>query len=156
MNIGLSSEDRESIRQILLPLLADETVLYFKTRNFHWNVKGPNFIQLHKFFEEQYDAIDDSIDDIAEKIRTYGFPVQASLKELSELARLSESFLNPNKTADEMLIELVDNHEQIVRILRSDLEMAQTKFNDSGIADYLTGLMQYHEKAAWLLRSHLQ
>ncbi len=156
MNIGLSSEDRESIRQILLPLLADETVLYFKTRNFHWNVKGPNFMQLHKFFEELYNTIDDSIDDIAEKIRTYGYPVQGSLKELYELARLPESYFSPNKSADEMLNELVDNHEQLVRVLRSDLEMAQTKFNDAGIADYLTGLMQYHEKAAWLLRSHLQ
>lgn len=156
MNIGISPEDRESIRQILLPLLADETVLYFKTRNFHWNVKGPNFMPLHKFFEELYDAIDDSIDDIAEKIRTYGFPVQGSFKELLEVARLQESFLNTNKTAIEMIQELVDNHEQLVRQLRSDLEIAQNEFKDAGIADYLTGLMQYHEKAAWLLRSHLQ
>ena len=51
-NIGLTDEQREGVVQMLTTLLADEYLLYTKTRNYHWNVVGPQFNDLHKFFEE--------------------------------------------------------------------------------------------------------
>ncbi|MGE5339024.1 MAG: Dps family protein, partial [Gemmatimonadota bacterium] len=66
---GLSDKARKTMVDVLNRLLADEFVLYVKTRNFHWNVVGPNFSELHKFFEGQYEQLDGSIDDIAERAR---------------------------------------------------------------------------------------
>ena len=68
-NIGLTAEQRAEIVEILHTLLADEYVLYTKTRNYHWNVTGSNFSELHKFFETQYDELDIIIDDVAERVR---------------------------------------------------------------------------------------
>jgi starvation-inducible DNA-binding protein len=56
MNIGLNDSQRKPVVDILNRLLADEVLLYLKTRNFHWNVVGPQFSELHKFFEAQYDG----------------------------------------------------------------------------------------------------
>jgi len=70
--ISLSDKDREGVVQILSTFLADEYVLYTKTRNYHWNIVGPQFNDLHKFFEEQYERLNEIVDDVAERIRTLG------------------------------------------------------------------------------------
>ena len=68
-NIGLSAKQRDGVVALLNATLADEYVLYTKTRNYHWNVTGPHFNDLHKFFELQYEALDRKIDEIAEFVR---------------------------------------------------------------------------------------
>lgn len=68
--IGLSEEQRECVTKILNILLSDEYVLYTKTRNYHWNVTGPQFNDLHKFFESQYGALDEIVDEVAERARS--------------------------------------------------------------------------------------
>ena len=69
-NIGLSEEQRAGVVKILNTLLSDEYVLYTKTRNYHWNVTGPQFNDLHKFFEEQYTELNEIVDDVAERARS--------------------------------------------------------------------------------------
>src|SRR6267142_6681654 len=71
-NLGIDDKDRAGVVKILNALLADEYVLYTKTRNYHWNVVGPQFNDLHKFFSDQYEAIDDFVDDVAARARTLG------------------------------------------------------------------------------------
>ncbi|MGH7873731.1 MAG: Dps family protein, partial [Candidatus Binatia bacterium] len=71
-NIGLSDEQCDKVVEILNTLLSDEYVLYTKTRNYHWNVLGPQFNDLHKFFEEQYTELNVVVDDVAERARTLG------------------------------------------------------------------------------------
>lgn len=71
-NIGISEKNRNEVISILGKILADQYVLYTKTRNYHWNVTGEDFAQYHKLFEEQYSAIDEDIDDVAERVRTLG------------------------------------------------------------------------------------
>ena len=66
LNIGLSEEDRKGVIGILSKVLADEYLLFTKTRNYHWNVVGPHFHDLHKFFESQYEEVDGKIDEIAD------------------------------------------------------------------------------------------
>jgi len=68
--IGLSDTNRNGVLKLLAPLLADEYVLYTKTRNYHWNVVGPQFNDLHRFFEAQYEALDEVVDDVAERARS--------------------------------------------------------------------------------------
>ena len=65
IDIALSDKNRKSAVEILNRLLSDEYVLYTKTRNYHWNVTGPDFSELHKFFEAQYEELDNLIDEVA-------------------------------------------------------------------------------------------
>ena len=150
--IGLTDTNRSGVIKLLIPLLADEYVLYTKTRNYHWNVVGPQFNDLHKFFAEQYEAIDDFVDDVAERARTLGGHAVATLSEFAEAARLKE---HPGQypSADDMLENLLADHEAIIRQLRADADAAAGKFHDMGTNDFLTGLMEEHEKMAWMLRS---
>jgi starvation-inducible DNA-binding protein len=153
-NIGLSDEQRDNVVKILNTLLSDEYVLYTKTRNYHWNVLGPQFNDLHKFFEEQYTELNVVVDDVAERARTLGAWAFGTLKEFSQHARLSE---HPGQypNAREMIANLLADHETLVRQLRSDSEAVE-KYHDMGTNDFLIGLMQKHEKMAWMLRAFLQ
>ena len=152
--IGLKGQVREEVGRVLNKLLADEHVLYIKTRNYHWNVVGPKFRTLHEFFEEQYKMLAPMIDDIAERARSVGVLAAGSMREFSSEARLSEEGGHPD--ADTMIKNLLDDHETIVRQLRTDIERVEDDLDDVGTADFLTGLMQQHEEQAWMLRSHLE
>jgi starvation-inducible DNA-binding protein len=154
-NIGLSDKQRAAVVKILNTLLADEYVLYTKTRRFHWNVTGTHFSELHKFFEAQYEALDEIVDQVAERARALGGLAAGSLAEFSQLTRLKENAgKNPNDQG--MLAALLDDHEAIIRHLRKDLEEVSEKHGDMGTNDFLTGLMEEHEKTAWMLRSYLK
>lgn len=89
-NIGLSDEQREGVVGILNTLLADEYVLYTKTRNYHWNVVGPQFNDLHKFFEAQYNALNEIVDDVAERSRALGGSALGTMTEFLKFTRLKE------------------------------------------------------------------
>ena len=154
-NVGLSQKQRQGVVDILSPLLADEYLLYTKTRNHHWNVVGPQFNDLHKFFEAQYEALDEVIDEVAERARALGGRAVGTLAEFLKLARLKE---HPGRqlAARDMLRDLLVDHETLVRILRRDLDVVMARHGDAGTSDFLTGLMERHEKTAWMLRSFLE
>ena len=152
--IGIADDMRRGVVEILSTLLADEYVLYTKTRNYHWNVEGMQFNDLHKFFEAQYEALDEVIDDVAERARSLGGRALGTLAEFTQRTRLKEE---PKKLPDakQMLGNLLADHETMARELRADLQTAMDKFGDAGTSDFLTGLMEKHEKMAWMLRSFL-
>jgi starvation-inducible DNA-binding protein len=152
LNIGLSESNRDGVVKILNNVLADEYVLYTKTRNYHWNVVGPQFNELHKFFEQQYEALNEMVDDVAERARSLGGKAYGTLAEFSQHTRLREQ---PGRqpAALTMVANLQADHEAMIRTLRADLETVMEKHNDAGTNDVLTGLMEKHEKMAWMLRS---
>lgn len=154
MNIGIEMADRNSVANMLGLLLADEHVLYIKLRNYHWNVMGVHFKPLHELFEEQYTALAGHIDDVAERIRSLGFLAPGSMDEFKRMARLEETS-HLNGDAQKMLENLLLDHEAIIQILRHDLEVADKEHNDMGTSDFLTGLMEAHEKMAWMIRAHM-
>jgi starvation-inducible DNA-binding protein len=153
LNIGLSESNRDGVVKILNNVLADEYVLYTKTRNYHWNVVGPQFNDLHKFFEQQYEALNEMVDDVAERARSLGGKAYGTLTEFSQHTRLKEQ---PGRqpAALPMVANLQADHEAMIRTLRADLETVMEKHNDAGTNDFLTGLMEKHEKMAWMLRSY--
>jgi starvation-inducible DNA-binding protein len=155
LSIGLTKEQREGVIGLLKSTLADQYVLYTKTRNFHWNVTGPQFHDLHKLYESQYEAIDDAIDETAERIRSLGGVSPGSLKEMLALARLKEAPGKALPGKDTTALLLAD-HEAVIQQLRKDIVTAQEKFGDAGTSDYFTGLIQDHEKMAWMLRATLE
>src|ERR687888_301932 len=90
LNIGLSEAQRYGVVAILNTLLSDEYLLYTKTRNYHWNVVGPQFNDLHKFFEEQYNELNEIIDDVAERTRALGGNALGTMTEFLKSTRLNE------------------------------------------------------------------
>jgi starvation-inducible DNA-binding protein len=154
-NIGLSTKQSEGVSVLLQTILADEYVLYTKTRNYHWNVTGPHFHDLHTFFQSQYEALDERIDQIAEFVRYTGDKVPASLATFQQGARLKDDTGNP-PVAKQMIANLLEDHEMLIRSLRLDIETVVDKFKAADVADFLTGLLESHEKMAWMLRSMIE
>ena len=152
INIGLTEKALKHNSTQLSILLADEYLLYTKTRNYHWNVTGANFQELHKFFEEQYTILDAQIDEIAERVRMLGNTPAASLKDFLKLTRLKEASV---QGAQEMLQSLLKDHEHIIKDLRTDIK-ATSDNEDVGTSDFLTALMEAHEKMAWMLRAYIE
>lgn len=150
--LGIPDHDIEEVVTFLNTLLADEYALYTKTRNAHWNVTGPNFYELHKFFEAQYEALDIIIDDIAERVRSLGHFALGSMKDFLSVTHMSEE--NHDFSNSKQIIQtLVTDHETIIRIIRNDIIPISDKYKDLGTADFVTGLMEQHEKMTWMLRS---
>ena len=152
--IGIPEKDTEEIVTFLNTLLADEYALYTKTRNAHWNVNGSNFFELHKFFESQYEILDIMIDDIAERVRSLGHYALGSLRDFLSVTHMDEEnhdFSNPKQ----IIQTLVNDHETIIRIIRNDITPVSEKYKDLGTADFVTGLMEKHEKMAWMLRAFI-
>jgi len=135
--------------------LADEYLLYTKTRNYHWNVVGPQFNDLHKFFEDQYTALEEVIDDVAERARALGGKAIGTLGEFLKQARLRE-YPGEYPVACDMLANLLADHQATIRRLRADLEACADQYQDMGTNDFLTGLMERHEKMAWMLGAFLE
>ena len=154
-DIGISEQNKKAVSEILSKLLADEYILYTKTRNYHWNVVGPHFNDLHKFFEGQYESLDASIDEIAERIRSLGSKTPSTLGEFVKTSRLAE---HPGKYPDAqtMVQNLLADHEKVIQYLREDVDACGEKYHDAGTQDFLTGLMEEHEKTAWMIRSVLE
>ena len=145
--------DRKKVAHYLSQVLADNYVLYTKTQNFHWNVIDPRFYQLHKLWEEQFEDLAEANDLFAERIRMLQIRTPASLKQFLTLTCLKES--EEILTGDEMLEELVNDHETMIKNLHVGIQLA-TKLADDGTADLFIQRLRAHEKMAWFLRSHLE
>lgn len=154
-NIGLDKTVREASGKILNILLADEYLLYTKTYNYHWNVIGIMFNDLHSFFKGQYEALEDIVDSTAERTRSVGVRALGTMSEFSQNTRLKEDPAGVVPEAKQMIKNLLDDHEAIIRYLRADLEKT-SELNDMGTNNYLNDLLCKHEKMAWMLRSYLQ
>ncbi|SES19418.1 Dps family protein [Pedobacter rhizosphaerae] len=152
--IGISSDNLAEVAHSLSKILADEYVLYTKTRKAHWNVEGPDFYNKHKFFEEQYTQLEDIVDAVAERIRKLGHYAPASLKQFLELTHLTEDDRGKNDAQTYIKILLAD-HESILIHLRENIDTFAATLKDAGTSDYITGLMETHETMAWMLRAHL-
>jgi len=153
--IGLLDKNRDAVVKILNTTLSDEMVLLVKTRNYHWNVTGPQFNDLHKFLDGQYGELNEIVDDVAERARTLGGMAFGTMGEFQKQARLKEH-PGQHPSPKSMLSNLLSDHEAVIRTLRADLAICQDTHGDAGTADFLTGLLGQHEKMAWMLRSFLE
>ena len=153
-SLGIKEENTKVIANELAKILADETVLYIKTKNAHWNIEGADFYDKHKFFETQFGQLDEMIDTIAERIRSIGHYAPATMKSYLGMTHLTESKSQKND-GQGFIKELLADHESIIIILREHIQLFAKDFKDLGTSDFITGLMEKHEKMAWFLRSHL-
>lgn len=153
--IGITETNRQAVATELAKILADETVLYIKTKNAHWNIEGADFYDKHKFFETQFGQIEELIDSVAERIRSIGHYAPATLKSYLNLTHLTEQSSEKNDSQG-FIKELLEDHESIIMVLREHIKSFTNDFHDLGTSDFITGLMETHEKMAWFLRSHLK
>lgn len=152
-NIGITAKNLKSLHDLLNKTLADEMILYIKTRKFHWNVSGESFMELHKLFEDQYKQLEKAIDEIAERVGKLGGMAFGTTKEFAGTSQLKET-PGKNPSSKEMKSELLKDHETIIKSLRDGIDEADEKYKDAGTADLLTGLMRKHETIAWTLRRY--
>ncbi|MBT8114621.1 MAG: DNA starvation/stationary phase protection protein [Arenicella sp.] len=150
IDIGINEEDRNAVAQHLKNLLADSYTLYLQTHNFHWNVTGPMFTQLHLMFEEHYNELAIAVDDIAERIRSLDVAAPGTYGAFSELSSITE--VNGVPAAEEMVALLTKGHEQVVKTCRKALSAAQ-QADDESSAALISDRMRVHEKTAWMLRA---
>jgi starvation-inducible DNA-binding protein len=150
IDIGINEQDRISVAEGLKRLLADSYTLYLQTHNFHWNVTGPRFRDLHLMFEEHYTELAVAVDDIAERIRTLGIAAPGTYKAFAELSSIEE--IEGAPPATEMVEILTGGHEQVVKTCRAVLALAQRANDESSVA-LVSDRMRIHEKTAWMLRA---
>jgi len=153
-NIGITPKNLQAVATELCKLLADEFVLYTKTRNAHWNVEGADFHSMHVFFESQYEQLDEVMDSVAERIRQLGHYAPATLQSFLSLTHLTEKLGEKNGSLG-FIKELVMDHESIIVFIRENINKFANEYGDAGSSDFITGLLEGHEKMAWMLRAHL-
>lgn len=150
IDIGISESNREAVATELKKLLADSYTLYLQTHNFHWNVTGVRFRDLHLMFEEHYTELATAVDDIAERIRSLGVLAPGTYQSFTALSAIEPVENIPS--AEEMVTILMQNHEQVVRTCRAALAVAQDA-DDESSASLISDRMVIHEKTAWMLRA---
>ena len=155
IDIGISPEDRKTVSENLMSVLADAFTLYLKTHNFHWNITGPMFNSLHVMFETQYNEQWLALDEIAERIRALGYNVPASYVDFQRLSTVKDDTTVEHTDWREMVRQLTLGNEAVSRTARQALEIAD-KAGDDPSVDMLTQRLKVHEKNAWMLRALLQ
>lgn len=147
-------KETSKVAQFLSVLLADEFVLYMKTRNAHWNVEGPDFHTMHTYFEQQYTELATIVDEVAERLRKLDHYAPASLTDYLKLTHLSEHPIEKNDSLS-FIKALLSDYESIIIHIREQLDVLNDDL-DTGTEDFVTSLLEQHEKTAWMLRAHLK
>lgn len=153
-NIGLTPEHSQAIAAELAVILADEFVLLNKLLNAHWNVEGPDFHSVHIYLDKLYHEQLEIVDEVAEFIRRIGHYVPASLPKYLELTHLTEAYAGKNDSQG-YFGDLIEAYDSLIINLRGKIKPFAEKYQAAGVSDFITGLMEGHEKTAWMIRSHL-
>lgn len=141
-----------AVLERLKVVLADSYCLYLKTQNYHWNVTGPNFKELHELFELQYTELAIAIDDIAERIRALGDMAPGSFSIFSKFTTINEAkaYIGP----ETMITDLIGSHMMILESIRKAIKEAE-KIKDEATIGLLTDRLAAHEKSKWMLESSM-
>ncbi len=141
-----------AVYEALRKTLAESYVLLIKTHNYHWNVKGPQFVALHNLFELQYNELFLAVDELAERLRALGQHAPGTMAEFAALSQVKDG--QATKASD-MVADLRASHTLVAQTARKGVKAAEG-VDDVGTADLLTARSQVHEKAAWMLASILE
>ncbi len=150
VNNELSAEARECVGSILNHALADEFALSAATRDYHWNVTGPHFRNLHELFDEQYHQIDDWIEKLGERARVLGVVTHTGWTDLIQAPRFTPT-RGVDLSARSMLSVLRQLHDRMADRLRRDAEACAVDCGDPVTATLLRELVEYHETTSWVL-----
>lgn len=148
------SNSKAVIVEKLSVVLASTYALQLKTQNFHWNVTGPNFIGLHLLFEKQYNALAEAVDEVAERIRAIDGVSPGSFSEFAKLTKIKEA---PHKPPSEKaMIGALAEDNDVLSKLCNDVGSFADDADDRATGDLMNGRVEAHDKAAWMLKAHLE
>lgn len=137
----------------LKTLMADVVTFYFMAHGYHWNVEGQDFSQYHALFAEIYEDAYGSIDPIAENIRKLDDYAPFSLQKFLDLRTIDFKDVSPTPKA--MASSLLKSNEVVIERLNESFKEA-TKADQQGIADFLAGRIDMHQKWSWQLRASIK
>jgi len=137
----------------LAQVLSDTYVLAVKTHGYHWNVTGPQFSDLHAFFGTQYEELLAAADLVAERIRALGLMPDGSMDAFLQNTAIKEAGAKPI-TAEAMLEDLLNSHKQVIDGIKAAANFADD-IDDIGSEDLMVQRLHAHDKASWMIRSHL-
>lgn len=135
--------------QELKNLLANTYALYLKTQNFHWNIEGSDFFELHELFEQHYLKLATDVDIIAEIIRVLGAKAPGSFTEFLAMSQISEA--NSNTSSKVMVEELIVGYNTVINLIKKCLDAIDN--SEHGIKHKLISLMEEYQKTVWMLSS---
>ncbi len=148
--LGFTYLDTAEIVVSLKKLMANYQVHYFKLRNYHWNVEGPDFFELHEEFEKDYNRVKVNIDDIAERIRVFGLKPMLSINDVQQLSDVKE--INKNMTSLDMVRDVLKDfeiiHSSLLNVLNASLDTG-----DSATEHFVNKLISDLEKRNWMYTS---
>ncbi|WP_404378613.1 Dps family protein [Caenispirillum salinarum] len=150
VRIGVPEEHRKRLADGLAKVLANSYVLLGKTHGFHWNVTGLQFHSLHEMFEEQYQDLQDAVDEVAERIRALGFVAPGSLSDFLRMSDIVDTRKAPD--AMDMVRQLAEDNEALSRACKDVVSLCH-QAEDTVTEDLMNGRMAAHDKTAWMLRA---
>jgi len=146
--LGFKKDELEKVVETLNTLLSNYQIYYQNLRNFHWNIKGENFFELHAQFELLYDDARLKIDEIAERILTLRYTPMSRLSEYMKNASINEAAITSDDR--EMVHVILNNHKELIQNLRAVISTAG-KAEDEGTIDMAGSFLENLEKKSWML-----
>lgn len=152
IKLGWTTAETEKITRSLNKLLANYVIHYQKLRNYHWNVKGSDFFDLHEQFESQYNEALKNIDDIAERIRIFGETPVSVLKDYLDIAEIKET--GTALSSELMIRELLSDYRILQQYMFATVQVASGE-SDSGTEEMVKVFINQIEKHHWMLSAFL-
>jgi starvation-inducible DNA-binding protein len=145
----LTNEQRDAVTNAVNPLIADSFALYVKTKNFHWHLSGPHFRDYHLVFDEQAEAIFETIDVLAERVRKIGGTTLRSISHISETQTISDDN-DDFVPADQMVQRLLDDNRHMAAAIREAIDLTEEQ-GDSPTSNILQDVLDQTERRIWFL-----
>lgn len=145
--VGITGKARDTLAKIIDHVLQDECSLSATTREYRWNVTGPNLYSLHRLFDEQRRQLDYWLGQIGQLAKSAGFGSRNAVVDATRAADAT-SPTGAGLPPRTMIGDLLTRHEEMAQRLRADIE----RLGDPTTAELLTRLVEFHETTAWMLR----
>lgn len=143
----------EELIQQLKIVFADTVTFGMKAHQYHFNVEGADFYQLHKFFELIYEEANGAVDSIGEQIRQLDSYVPFSPRRIVELSQLSDTDTSPESMT--MVRNLYNDNNMIISQLQKTYTLAE-RFNEIGLSNFLQDRTMAHKQHLYMLRATLK
>lgn len=150
--IGLYESSASQLAEKLNELLANYQIFYMNVRGYHWNVKGPQFFQLHEKFEEFYTDLLVKVDEVAERILTLGHTPVHAYSDYVKLSRISEDKHVHDGQA--CVRGVLQGYQTLIELQRELLALASDA-DDEGTAAQAGDYIREQEKTVWMLDAYL-
>ncbi|HEX4204493.1 MAG TPA: DNA starvation/stationary phase protection protein [Ktedonobacteraceae bacterium] len=150
----LMPQEVQAITEAVNPLIADAFALYTKAKNYHWHLASSHFREYHKLFDEQAEAILESIDPLAERLRKIGGTTIRSISHISQLQTIQDDNTD-FVSAAEMMLHLMDDHNHAAQTLRAAIQVCDQN-RDSATSNLLQDLLDKTERRKWFLFEIMQ